>query len=476
MLKFLKCRLKYLQCLSNGISWQFAKIQALLRLFWGNVTVRLFACCPSGLAAWLAEQHVKHGLLYKKICKRLLYSLLLLMVLVSVLLCFALDNSPQTIILQGLDRDEIQRARQLLHVAPDDRQSLKTVSLNEKDLNIATSYLLNHFVENTSQVRILADRILFQIAVFVPDNLWGRYLDFHFALRQNGEAIAIKSFKIGEISIPDPAANVLIPFIIHHTALDQYRLVASQYIKDVHITPQTLEVSYLGEIVETAKQLAINKHRDYPGLHQYQQQINDIVNQHDPAWRLSLSELLQPLFVTALHRSTPQTAIQENRAIIIAVASYIYKNDLRKFLPIGLVYSKEYLVYAHKRIDIPQHFIASALLTAVDSSLLSQQVGIDKEVGDAQKGSGFSFIDLLSDRAGMRFGQLAVASSLSARQLQEVMAGIRDYSAFIPEIDGLPEHMDEATFKNSYGGVESAAYQDMIRLIDSRISALPVYR
>ena len=476
MLKFLKCRLQNLTNLMRGKDPCFVKGRLWLAALSGPVVVRFYACCPHALSTWIAGQRLKHGELYKKVCKRLCYSLLALMVLVSILLCFALDNSPQTIILQGLNRDDIQRAKQLLHVDPQESQALKTVSLNEKDLNIATSYLLNHFVENTSEVRIVNDRIMFQIAVFVPDNPWGRFLDFHFMLRQNVDSISIKSFKIGEISIPDPAANVLIPFIIHHTALNQYRLAASEYIKDVHITPQTLEVSYLGSIVETAKQLAINKHREYPGLYLYQQQINDIVNQHDPAWRLSLSELLQPLFVTALHRSTPQTATQENRALIIAVASYIYKNDLRKFLPIGLVYSKEYLVFAYKRIDIPQHFIASALLTAVDSSLLSQQVGIDKEVGDSQKGSGFSFIDLLSDRAGMRFGQLAVASSLQARLLQEAMAGIRDYTAFIPDIEGLPEHMDEATFKQNYGGVENSAYQNMIRLIDSRINALAVYK
>lgn len=428
------------------------------------------------VAAWIAGQRNRHGGWYRKLLRRLAYAGLILAILITVLLCFALDNSPQTIIMQGLNRDDIQRAKQLLHVTPEERQSLKIVSLNEKDLNIATSYLLNHFVENTSQVVILNDRILFQIAVFVPDNPWGRYLDFHFALQQKGETIRIKSFKIGEISIPDPAANVLIPFIVRHTGLNRYWLALGEYVKDVRITPRTLEISYLGGIVESARQLAISKHKAYPGLDLYQQQINDIVGRHDPKWRLSLSELMQPLFLTAWHRSSAETAVLENRTVIIAVASYLYKNDLRRFLPLGLVYSKEYLVFAYKRIDIPQHFIASALLTAVDSSLLSQQVGIDKEVGDSQKGSGFSFIDLLADRAGMRFGQLAVASPQQARRLQEAMAEIKDYPQFIPDIAGLPEHMDMATFRQEYTGVGSPAYQAMIHEIDSRIQALPIYR
>ncbi len=414
--------------------------------------------------------------LFKKLIKILLYTLLSIAVLLTILLCFALDNSPQTIIMQGMNREDIQRAKQLLHVAPEDRDSIKTVSLNQKDMNIAASYLLSHFVENTTMIEFLGDRILFQIAIFVPENPWGRYLDFHFVLKQNGDAIIIKSFKIGEISIPDRAANFLIPFIVHHTALNQYWLAITQYVKNIRITPQTLEVSYLGSIVETAKQLAINKHKNYPNLYIYQQQINEIVNQHNPAWRLSLSDLLQPLFLTAYQRSTDENAIQENRAVIIAVASYVYKNELRHYLPLGLVYSKEYLVFAFKRVDIPQHFIASALLTAVDTSLLSQQMGIEKEVGDAQHGSGFSFIDLSADRAGTRFGQLAVASQRQARRLQQIMSEIKDYSAILPDIQDLPEHMDEATFKEKYQNVDSPSYKQMIQLIDSRIAALPLYQ
>jgi hypothetical protein len=420
--------------------------------------------------AWTASP------VFKKLFKTLLYSLFSGALLLTVLLLFALDDTPQPKIHQGMTRDDIQRAKQLLHVTPEDRQSIKTVSLNQKDLNIAVGYLLSHFVENTTLVQILGDRITFQIAVFVPENLFGRYLDFSFSLRQADDSITIKSLKIGEISIPDRAANRLIPFIVRNTPLNQYWQAATQYVKNVQITPQTLEITYLGSIVDTAKQLAIQKHKDYPNLHLYQQLINDIVSRHDPAWRLSLSDLLQPLFLSAYRRSDDNSAIQENRAVIIAIASYVYKNELRRYLPLGLVYSKEYPVFAYKRIDIPQHFIASALLTAVDNSLLSEQMGIDKEVGDAQQGSGFSFIDLSADRAGIRFGRLAIASPRQAREVQRIMSEIKDYSAVLPDIQGLPEHMDEASFKLKYDSIDSPAYRETIRQIDDRIAALPLYR
>jgi hypothetical protein len=406
----------------------------------------------------------------------LLYTFFTTAILLAILLFFAIDDTPLLKIHQGLNREDIQRAKQLLHVAPEERNQLKTVSLDQKDLNIAVSYLLNHFVENTTQIQIANDRLLVQIAIFVPKSLWGRYLDFSFSLRQVGDSIVIKSLKVGEISIPDPAANILIPAIVHNSPLEQHWQLLSQYVKQVRINPQALEISYLGSIVDAAKQLAIQKHRDYPNLHRYQQQINEIVSQHDPDWRLSLTDLLQPLFLSAYQQTSVDDAIQENRAIIIAVGSYIYKHDLRRYLPLGLVYSKEYPVFAYKRVDIPQHFIASALLAIVDSSFLGEQIGIDKELGDAHKGSGFSFIDLMADRAGTRFGQLAIASPQKARELQRIMSSIKDYSAIIPDMLELPENMDEQTFKLRFDAIGSSAYNQIIQQIDARINDLPLYQ
>lgn len=408
--------------------------------------------------------------------KRLFYPLAGLALSVTVLLCFALDDSPSPQVQQSLNRDDIQRAKQLLNVSSEERDSVKTVKLNQKDLNIAVSYLLNHFVENTTQIQLLNDRLQAQIAIFVPQNPWGRYLDISFSLRQAEHGIRIKSFKIGEISIPDPAANILIPAIATYPPLKKYWLVASQYVQNVRITPNALEVSYLGSVVESAKQLAIQKHREYPNLHRYQQQINAIVSQHDPAWRLSLIDLLQPLFEFAYRNTEETDAIRENRAIIIAVGSYIYKSELRRFLPIGLVYNKELPVYAYKRVDIPQHFIASALLAAVDAKLLGEQLGVDKELGDAEKGSGFSFIDLSADRAGARFGTIAISTTQRARELQKTLSQIKDYSEIIPDVQDLPEHMDAQTFQIQYQKVGSPKYAATVAEIDRRIAKLPLYR
>ncbi|MDD2761495.1 MAG: hypothetical protein PHH11_14545 [Methylomonas sp.] len=411
-----------------------------------------------------------------KFYKRLFYAVSTVFLLLNLLLLFAVDDTPLSKVHQGLNREDIQRAKQLLHVGPEEFDQVKIVTLNQKDINIAVSYLLNHFVENTVQIQVSKGVIFVQIAVFVPETIWGRYLDFNFKLIQDGNSIRIESFKIGEISIPDTAANFLIPVIVAYTPLKKYWRVGEDYIKDIRFTDEGLQVSYLGSIVVVAKQLVIQQHREYPNLHLYQQQINDIVSRHDIAWRLSLNDLFQPLFLSAYRRSDEQSAVRENRAVIIAVGSYIYKQELRRYLPLGLVYSKEYQVFAYKRVDIPQHFIASALLAAVDASLLGERLGEDKELGDAESGSGFSFVDLAADRAGTRFGQTAVASPKQARELQLQMSQSKDYTIYMSDIKGLPEHMDEETFSVRFGGTASPLYRDMMAEIDERIAKLPLYR
>lgn len=404
------------------------------------------------------------------------YSLLVLCVLIMVMLSFALDNSPVMPIDHGFNRDDIQRAKQLLQVKPGERDQVKSLALNQNDINVAASYLLNHLAENTVRIIIEEDRVLFKAAIFVPQTLWGRYLDISLKLIQDGQMVRVKSLKIGRISIPDPAANYLARLAIHSPPLNHYWQLIARYVRGVNISPGQVEIRYLAALVDEAKQLVLQKHRDYPNLHLYQQQINEIVSQHDPDWRLSLTDLMQPLFATAYQRSSEDSAIQENRAVIIAVASYIYKQDLRGYLPLGLVYNKEYPVFAYKRIDIPQHFIASALLVAVNSRVLAEKMGESKEVGDANHGSGFSFIDLTADRAGSRFGQLATGNAEQARLLQQRMSKIYHYSDIIPAMLDLPEKMDDAEFRQRFKGTDSREYQEMLAEIDQRIDRLPVYQ
>ena len=90
---------------------------------------------------------------------------------------------------------------------------------------------------------------------------------------------------------------------------------------------------------------------------------------------------------------------------------------------------------------------------------------------DARGGSGFSFADLAADRAGTRFGELAVHRPT---HLANILSGGVD--ALMPPIDGLPEHLMSDEFARRFGTVGSPAYQGVVAEIERRIAALALFQ
>lgn len=81
-----------------------------------------------------------------------------------------------------------------------------------------------------------------------------------------------------------------------------------------------------------------------------------------------------------------------------------------------------------------------------------------------------------ADRAGTRFGELAVTSPDGVARLSGILArGLRE-TDLVPEARDLPEFMAEQEFKRRYGGIGQPAYLKMVAEIERRIAALPLYR
>jgi hypothetical protein len=284
---------------------------------------------------------------------------------------------------------------------------------------------------------------------------------------------------VGKLILPTPLAQWLAEIIINRAGLNQYLLLATRHIKAISIKPDNITLHYSATLSSLLPSKANNTAANEKTLRFYKQTISDIVAHHDNKWLLSLAELLKPLFALAYQRSELTTAIEENRAVIIAVNDYVNKKETEQFLTDGTKSNNElyYYAYLYKRADLAQHFIASAALTVAMNQHIANIVGEEKELNDAiEGGTGFSFVDLAADKAGTRFGQMAIASAQSARQLQQRMIAINDYSAFMPEPTDLPEKMNTEQFKQHYQSINSEAYLALSKEIDNRINALAIYQ
>jgi hypothetical protein len=117
----------------------------------------------------------------------------------------------------------------------------------------------------------------------------------------------------------------------------------------------------------------------------------------------------------------------------------------------------------------------SAALTVLSAEAPSDAVGLLKEELDAARGSGFSFGDLLADRAGTTFAAVATRDEASAVAMQERLArGFRG-DDFFPEGADLPEDLTDAELQPVYGGVGGAGYQRVVDEIERRVAACPAY-
>jgi hypothetical protein len=192
----------------------------------------------------------------------------------------------------------------------------------------------------------------------------------------------------------------------------------------------------------------------------------------------------QTAFTLARDRSVGGDPVVENRAAIFALGTLLGHQRLEEFL--GSVVPKRGYRGAQRalrrvelrgRADWTKHFCVSAALTLLSDTAVSDAAGLFKEKLDAgEGGSGFSFADLLADRAGTTFAVQATRDEAAARAMQERLAGGFQVDDFFPPAADLPEGIPDAELQSRYGGVGGEAYLRLIEEIERRIATCAAYR
>jgi len=400
-------------------------------------------------------------------------------VLCALLVFFGVGDRPDLVVGWTLTRDDIVRAKKILHEGAKTKpDAIGTIELSEEDINLATNYLLNRYSKSAVDIQIKNNKLRFIVSMTLPDNPLGKYLNISFRLgNENDEPLpSFTKFKVGKLLLPADFAAWIIDNVIRHSSLNEYFILATRPLKSVQIDEQKVTITYFSNLNSLIEAQNFLTNRGDTHTHTiYQQKLAEIIAQHDPEWLLSLADLLKPLFALAYQRSTLENAIEENRIVIFTINDYVNKGIMSKSSPVISASQKHYPAYLYKRVDLAQHFIGSAAITASANGQISKLVGEEKELSDAKVGSGFSFIDLTADKAGTRFGEMATASAASARKIQQAVAQINDYKDFMPDPRDLPEHMNEEEFRQRFNSINSPEYQEISKLIDARIAALAIY-
>jgi hypothetical protein len=170
-------------------------------------------------------------------------------------------------------------------------------------------------------------------------------------------------------------------------------------------------------------------------------------------------------------------AVGYNRAALIALAMYVASPQAQRLVgsEVSIETTDTPPVQLGGRRDLAKHFTLSAALAARLDPRFTRAIGEWKELDDSLPGgTGFSFVDLTADRAGLLLARAAIDPA-TAEGVAGQLASVGNDALFPSAAHRLAEGLSEAEFSRRYGGLEAARYQQAIRRADHLLARLPLY-
>jgi hypothetical protein len=414
--------------------------------------------------------------------------LLLLAVFAVPLVIVVTGIEPEPLIEPGksLSHQDVERIKQLLKQHDPRRlkqDEVRTLALSERDLNLLLDYSVAHTLDINSRVELYPDSAAVSMTYPLPEKYSGNYLNASANLSQENDILRIDSLELGRISLPgwllNPVLQLFHANMLKHS--DEYRELM-QTIGELRLSEDQVVLVYQWQ-PELAAQLKSSGYgllfseEDKDRVLAYYNEMNRLAKAF-PDRRISLEKVLPSLFTLASVRSDEEGDPKaENRALLQTLAMYVMGINVGRFVETQ-VEPRQHRMYLTilGRHDLAQHFTVSAALTVSAGSGLASAIGLFKELDDSRDGTGFSFDDLLADRAGVRLAEFATETEQYAWALQQRMSGRLSESDFMPAIDKLPPSIMELEFKQRYRDLDSEKYGLVDDELERRIQRCRVYQ
>ena len=349
-----------------------------------------------------------------------------------------------------------------------------------------------------SDVLLIENKGFFRFSIELPLPSFIRFLNIDLTLITSQTGLALDTAYIGGLPIPGNWLIALVELLSNTYINKEFGTSLLTIVSEVNISPSRLQIniqmpddlnnnsqSTKASLLALRDQLAL--FGDVENIRFYHQSLLDFID--NDVKDKSLTVYIAYMFSVAKKRSTlltAPTAVAENKAALTALVLYFCTDKFE--LLIGNVSnysSKQTLqrlalqrsVTLRSRVDIQKHFIYSVALQLFGNSNASDAIGELKEFLDANKGgSGFSFADLMADRAGTRLAMISTHTNKSALLVQERLAKINSESAIIPRLVGLPEGINQQAFEKHYQNITSTNYISMLSHIDAQLLQIPLYQ
>jgi uncharacterized protein YfiM (DUF2279 family) len=411
----------------------------------------------------------------------------------------ASESEPAVTSVAEADTNAAIKAKKIaLQIRSDLRSRKKeaSISFSQQDVNGLIALAMRGMKKFQGRANTTPIGIEGAFSIHVPRNPFGQYLNIRFGIPPSTYGLHLNYLSVGSLHFSGDIALDIGESLVNLLAGEDLGSLLRHSIKSVTVEGDITTIIYR-PIPDLKQRITLFKDRvkevrdelamvaDPITVQVYYSQLCKLGELGHKVNSMSLGYYLAEAYNLASKRTQfGGDAVEENRAALFALAIYLGSTRFESF--IGRVRTDELAhcdEYSHNaqvanRTDLRLHFIYSAALKVLADSGISFTIGEFKEMMDsARGGSGFSFVDLAADRAGIRFSEVALdADNGGALLLHSMAKTLTDESTFFPEIDGLPENIPQAQFDSYYGGVEGTLYAEFVKDIDARLNQIPLYK
>ncbi len=429
---------------------------------------------------------------------RIVFVYLPLLFLLAVLgiAYFGTENQPAVQSVKTVTAADAARARalakrvvnQILHA-----RTATTLRFNEHELDAVLSLVNRGIGRLVGDTSISPDGLEAAITFRLPRNPLRNYVNLRFGLNPSDTGLDIATTSLGRIPIPGAMMTVLIGQSLNLMLGDDTGSKLIQSVTSVKFGRNVVKLrimpvpdlherlrAFSKRLADVRNDVSLLGDREVIGI--YYQRLVELDSIGRRPGTASLAEVFGPLFTLVKDRSRLDDPATENQAALLALVIYFADSRFERLTgPVrqGLLkghHPRNRDIRLGGRHDLLLHFLISAGLKLVSDQGIAMAIGEFKELLDSNKGgSGFSFVDLAADRAGLRFAEVATSTTSGARHLQNVLAGKSTERAFFPRFTDLPEGLSETEFTSRYGNVDDSRYTAVIKEIDRRLAGADAY-
>ena len=368
---------------------------------------------------------------------------------------------------------------------------VNVVQFDERDVELLANWGLQvaDGPQSKSQIRLRDDRFQADLSLRLPGEQT-RFLNVQtqgaFGVEQGELTLQLRRLRVGHVEVP----SLLLPLIA--VSIDSYidsedelaallERVALIRIEGDQLAVELDKGAFRGQILPDLELVEPPVRR---AILAQIRRLDELFSAD--ASPPSLEDCVRASFTLAAQRTAAGAgnAADENRAALYALGIVLGHPRLGEVLLDEDFDETAYRIAVlnvgriplRGRRDLTRHFVVSAALSSYANEKLSDAAGLLKEELDAGAGgSGFSFADLMADRAGTRFAVAATEDEASARQMQRRLAGAWDLDDLFPADIDLPEGLRDNDLQD-LGGIGGERYEAIIADIEDRLDRCRLLR